>query len=259
LLAALADAEETQTTQQILNTSNDYLELVREYWPKISLGNVQAMTVTYDALNNCSHFRDPISKAESIDDLDILLADSHQSQLEFARGIYFRCKQLVEYYDEFPGWQDLRLRAAIDGDIRSKLFMLYDFYRFRRERPREAFPFSPGAFLIETLQSNESMVFSSIGGLGVEYGMLLDTTPTTSLAWIMISCNIRGDCDDASSMETFCASMTAECRQSANMNEILRLRAGSDEAFAEAQRKAEDIYSKVQQQRYEELSLDIVW
>jgi hypothetical protein len=84
LPTAAADAQETQKTQQILNTSNNYLELVREYWPRISLGNVQAMTVTYDALNNCWHFRDSISKAESIDDLDTLLADSHVSQLEFA-------------------------------------------------------------------------------------------------------------------------------------------------------------------------------
>ena len=249
----------TRTAQDILNTSNNYLTLVREYWPRISRGDVQAMTVTYDALNNCWHFKDSISQATSIDDLDHLLKDSHTSQLEFARGIYFRCKQLVENFEEFPGWQDLRLRAAIAGDVRSKLFMIYDFYRFRQEMPRESFPFSPGAFLIDVLQSNESMVFSSIGGMGVDYGMLQDTSPTTSLAWILISCDIRGDCDKSSSMEVFCAHMTPECRESANMYEILRRRAGSDEAFAEAELKANEIYAKVRQQRYEELDLDIVW
>lgn len=254
-----AAASDAQAIQDILDTSNDYLELVREYWPKIRLGDVQAMTVSYDALNNCHHFKDAISSAESIDDLDELLNGSHPSQIVFARGIYFRCRKLVNFYDEFPGWQDLRLRAALAGDIRSKMFMVYDFYRLRREAPRETFAFSPGGFLIESMQSGESMVFSSIGEMGVEYGIRQDRSETTSIAWLLISCNIRGDCGEPSSMHAFCAFMTPECANASNLYQILRNRAGSDEAFAEAEQKALDLTSKIQQRRYAELDLDIVW
>jgi len=137
LCAAPAGSSETATTQDLLNTSNDYLELVREYWPKIRLGDSQAMAVTYDALNNCGHFKNEIATAESIDDLDKLLSGRGPGDLRFAKGIYFKCKTLVHHYAEFPGWQDLRLRAALAGNIRSKVFVTLEFYRFRDERPRE--------------------------------------------------------------------------------------------------------------------------
>lgn len=254
-----AATSQTQAVQDILNTSNDYLELVRKYWPKISLGDVQAMTVSFDALNNCWHFKDEIAQAESVDDLDELLSGRHPGDAKFAKAVYFKCRILVHHYDEFPGWQDLRLRAALAGDIRSKVSMVFDFYRFRDERPRESFPFSPGGFLVEAMRSGDSMVFSAIGSMGVDYGLRLDTSPTTSIAWQLVSCRLRGDCGDSSSMKVFCSFMTPECVRWKNVYEYLRHRAGGDEAFAQAEKKAEDIYVKVQQQRFEELDLDLVW
>lgn len=256
---APAASSETQAIKHILNTSNDYLELVRKYWPKISLGDAQAMTLSHEALNNCWHYKDEIAQAESVDDLDELLSGRHPGDTKFAKQVYFKCRKLVHHYDEFSGWQDLRLRAALAVDIRSKVLVAFDFYRFRNERPRESFPFSPGGFLVETMRSGDSMVFSAIGGLGVDYGLRLDTSPTTSVAWQLVSCRLRGDCGDPSSMNVFCSFMASECVQWDNAYEFLRHQAGGDEAYAKAKQKADDIYTKVQQQRFEELELDLVW
>jgi hypothetical protein len=259
LCGAPAVASQTEAIQNLLNTSNDYLELVREYWPKISLGDSLAMAVSYDALNNCWHFKDEIAQAESVDDLDELLSSRHPQDLKFAKGIYYKCRTLVHHYAEFLGWQDLRLRAALSGDIRSKVTISLDFYRLRDERPRELLPFSPGEFLIEAMRSGDSMVFTAIGTLGVSYGLRLDTSPTTSVAWQLVSCKLRGNCGHPSSMKVFCAFMTPECTKWKNAYEYLEHQAGGDEAYAIANRKAEDIYAKVQQQRFEELDLDLVW
>ena len=257
--AAPAAQAQTAAIQDLLNTSNDYLELVREYWPKIRQGDAQAMTVCYDALNNCGHFKDAIAQAESIDDLDELLASRHSNDRKFARGIYYKCRNLVRHYDEFPGWQDLRLRAALAGDIRSKIFVTLDYYRHRDERPRELLAFSPAEFLIDAMTSGDSMVFAAIGGLGVKYGLRKDTTQTTSIAWELVSCKLRGNCGDASSMGVFCAFMTSECSQYSSAYEYFRDQAGSDDAYAIAQEKAEEIQMKVQQRRFEELDLNLIW
>lgn len=257
--SAPAAPSETQTIQHILNTSNDYLELAREYWPKISLGDTQAMTLSHEALNNCWHYKDEIAQAESVDDLDELLSGRHPGEGKFAKGVYFKCKRLVHNYDEFPGWQDLRLRAALAGDVRSRVLMAFDFYRFRNERTRESFPFSPGGFLVEAMRSGDPMVFSVIGILGVDYGLRLDVSPITSVAWQLVSCRLRGDSGDPSSMSVFCSFMSPECVQWTNAHELLRHQAGGDEAFAKAEQEAEDIYANVQQQRFEELDLELVW
>jgi len=98
-----------------------------------------------------------------------------------------------------------------------------------------------------------------IGALGVDFGLRKDTAPTTSIAWQLVSCKMLGDRGRPSSMETFCVSMAPECVQSANVYEYLQGQAGSNEAYAIAERKAEDIHAKVREQRFEELDLDLVW
>ena len=193
--AAPAASSETWSIQQVLNSSNDYLELAREYCPNVELGDPQSMSVCHEALNNCWHYRNEIAQVESVDDLDELLSGRHPGDALFARGVYFKCKTLVHHYDEFPGWKDLRLHAAIAGDIRSMVLVTFDYYRLRNEIPRESISYSPGEFLVHAMRSGDSMVFSAIGVLHLGSGLRLDTSPITSVAWQLVSCK-RQSCRD---------------------------------------------------------------
>lgn len=256
--AKQAAASETAEIQQLLDTSSDYLELVREYWPKIS-GDAMAMTIVYDALNNCSTFEKEISRANSVDDLDALLAGRHPTDVKFGKAIYYKCKPLLDHLAEFPGWRGLRLRAAQAGDVRSKVLVSLEYYRYRDQRPRESIRFSPAGYLVEALQTRDPFPFKVIGVMGVGYGLRLDDSTTTTVAWQLASCRLSGDCDDPSSMKTYCAFMTPECTAWRTAYEHLRHQAGGDEAFEEAMRKADSILRNVEQQRFDQLDLDLVW
>jgi len=60
-------------------------------------------------------------------------------------------------------------------------------------------------------------------------------------------------------MSVFCAFMTSECARWKNAYEYLEHQAGGEENYAIARQKAEDIYSRIQQRRFDELDLDLVW
>lgn len=109
---AVYDDAAEQRIYRLLRTTDDLLPLVREHWPQAQNGDVHAMVIAFNAINNCSTFESAFRRAESIDDLDALLSTRHPRDREFAKGIYFKCKGLVERLDEFPGWRNLRLRAT---------------------------------------------------------------------------------------------------------------------------------------------------
>ncbi len=248
-----------QTIPQILSASNDFLDLVRQYWPKIGSGDLQAMTVSYEALNNCANFKDEISAADNVDDLEASLQGRHPETIRFGKGVYFKCKRLVEHYAEFPGWRGLRLQAALAGDIRSKIWLVRQYYHNKDKRPREDFPYSPGAFLIDAMTAGHPMVFGVIASSAPYYDLLQDKSQTTVVAWWLLSCKYRDDCDKPESLTTYCIFMSPECIAFENLLDLYRQRAGSDEVYAAAQRLADDLYLKVQQRRFQELGLNLVW
>ena len=250
---------EDQSVPRLLTTSNDYLELVREYWPRIGQGDILAMTVTYAALNNCGNFRKEISTADNVDELDASLQGRHPNDILFAKGIYHKCKRLVDNFAEFPGWDTLRLRAALAGDISSKIWMASEYYHNKGKQPREDFPYSPGEFLTDAMASGHYMVFGLIAETGPYYDILQDKSTTTRVAWWLLSCKYRDDCSTLGSMNVMCTYMVPECVGARNLYDVYRKRAGNDAVYAAAQSLADELYLKVQQRRFEELGLNLVW
>ena len=250
-----------EPTQEILLRSNDYLELLQRYWPRIRLGDVEAMVVSYEALNNCSYFRAAIQKSEDINDFDALMANEPQGMREFGRGIYYKCRELVDHYDDFPGWERLRLNAALAGDRYSQLMVVNDFYRYRGQNglSRENISFSPAEFLIAALEDRDSKACSLIAAAEEPGGMRKDTSKVTTAAWMLIGCEYSDNCDDASSMEVFCTMMSSECTQYANARELIRDVVDNDQQFAQAQQRARDLMAKIVNRDWEELGLDLVW
>ena len=246
------------TTQDLLRYSNDYLELVEEYWPGAQSGDLLAMTTVYGALNNCNTFKAEIQNAESIDDLDELLAHRHQNDLGFAKGIYFQCKALVSNMDRFSGWEKLQFKAALAGDIESKIWIAFGYYLGRYKHTREDLPFSPAEFLTDAMQARHPMVF----GMTAAYapaGPLKDDSPEIKTAWFLLSCKYDELCTKPESMRSLCRFQTEECTQADNMYEVYRLRAGSDEVFDAAAARAAELYVLVEAGRFDELGLELVW
>lgn len=250
---------ENQAINDILARSDNYLQLVQTEWAKISSGDVRAMVVSHEAINNCWHFKSEIERSSDIDAFEDILRQERPREIVFGKGIYYKCQALVSRLNEFPGWQELRLRAALAGHVSSRLHLVLDFYRYQHERPREAFAYSPAGFLTDALLEGHSVAFSVVGEIGVDYGLRQDRSETTSIAWSLISCRIRGDCDQPSSMALLCANMAPECAESRTVYEMLERRAGSEEEFAEANRRADQLHARVKQQRFEELDLILVW
>ena len=219
----------------------------------------RAITVVFAALNNCNHFKDEIETADNVDELEDMLSGRNPNDIVFAKGSYYQCKRLVENFAEFPAWEGLRLRAAIAGDTESAIWMAFEYYRRKEELPREAFPYSPGAFLTGAMAAGHSMVFGMIAETAPYYDLVRNKSRVTRVAWWLVGCKFRDDCGKPESMHNLCNFMAPECTQFENMYEVFRFRAGSDSVFAEAQTLADELYLAVQQMRYEDLGLNLVW
>ncbi len=256
---ANADFNEDPLSSDLLIHSNNYLELLREHWPRISLGDADSMSVSFNTLNNCSFFAEKIRASESIDDFDLAMRNEHPEMQKFGHGIYFRCLELVDHYDDYPGWQELRLRAALAGNATEQLWLVKDFYRFRNERPRESFPYSPAGFLIDALDKGNRSALAIIAIGEAPWGVRIDNDPLISLAWLLLICDYRSDCDKASSMKRPCEFMTDDCLKYGNVFEMYLDRAGSEERFAKAQEMAIALKHKVETGQYDDLGLDLVW
>lgn len=258
-----ASADEVDTdwlaTQDILMTSNDYLALVREHWPKVSQGNVQSMAIVYDAMNNCGHFKSAIQQADNIDKLDALLTDRAPEDVRFAKGMYYKCRLLVDHYDEFPGWDRLRLRAALAGDSRSRIYIAFAYYYQRDTSPREEVPFSPAEFLTGAMLDGDPLVFGMIAHVQPALRLRTDYSTVTTVAWGLLECRFRGDCDEPASLRAHCYFMMPDCVEAENAFDFWKIRAGGDVPYAEAERKATDLLAKIRERRFEELDLDLVW
>ncbi len=255
---AIAD-EEQYSLNEILLHSNDNLDLVNEYWPKIRSGSAKAMAISHEAINNCTHFRSKIQAANTIDDFDLSMQDEQPAMQRYGHGVYFKCKRLVERFEDFPGWERLRLRAALAGDPMSRLYIVSDFYRFRNETPRESFSFSPALYITEALDKRNPAVFMMFAVGAAPWGMRKDADPIVSIAWELVACEYTGNCDARSSLENACLFMTDDCLKFDNVYEMLRARAGGDDQYARARELADDLKDKVEAGLYDDLGLDLVW
>jgi hypothetical protein len=261
VLSGPISATEPKTTspKDLILYSNDYAELVEEYWPRISLGDVDAMVVSYEALNNCWHFRQAISASNNLDEFELEMAGQHPEMLKFGRGIFYKCKQLVERFDQYPGWDQLRLRAALAGDRGSQLALVRDFYRFRLERSREEFPFSPAQFVLEALDGRDPELFNMIAVIDAPWGLRENNGAAVSAAWGLVYCHYKENCESSESMERFCVHMAPECTRYQNALEMIRYEAGNDENFVAAQDIAGELVAAIAQGRYDDLGLMLVY
>jgi len=253
------DESRTKALGDLLANYNDYLELVRDYWPQISQGDLLAMTVTYNALNNCAQFKDEISAADNVDDLEASLQGKRApTDIYFAKGVFYKCKSLVEHFAEFPGWEGLRLRAALAGDAHSKFRMALQYYRIDNTRPREDFPFSPAQFLIDAMVAGDYTVFVTIAESAHHRTILKDKSKKTTTAWFLLTCKYWDGCDKPESMDNVCRFMLPECLTSTSLLDMFRKR-GGDEVFAEAEILSEELHLALQQRRFEDLGINLVW
>ena len=245
----------------ILLRSNDYLELLNEHWPRISLGDVDSMVIAYNALNNCWWFREKLRQSSDVDEFVDLMKDEHPDMQEFGRSIYFQCRNVVDKYDLYPGWKSLRLRAAIAGDRHSRLMLVQTYYRQRYEKnaPREKFGYSPAEYLIEAIEDLDPNAFVFIALGEAPYGMREDSSPVISAAWWLAACHYSKNCLEPGSMALFCNAMASDCLKYANGMERIRAKVGSPERFSQAQQKAKELVRLVEDRLYEDLGLDLVW
>jgi hypothetical protein len=257
--AFASNDKENQRMGNILNTANNWYELVREYWPKSQLGDVDGMVVSYNALNNCYTYKDAVLAAESIDDIKRLLAGRTESDILFAQGLYFRCKELVNHFDEFPDWQGLRIRAAMGGDHSSMVSAAIDYYRLRNELHREEFPYSPGEFLMQLMVAGYPPVFDLIGEYGRHYGILNDPSDEVQIAWFLLACKFRDVCDKPESIKQYCAYMMPECMNAENLYDVYRQMARDPLVYGAAEAIAHDLYSKILEKRFDELGVNFIW
>lgn len=248
-----------EMVDQIYETSNDYLELTREYWPKAVNGDLLAMMVTYRALNNCWHFRDAISAAKNIDELDWLMQGEHPNNVLFAKGAYFKCKSLVEHYAEFPGWHDFRLRAALAGNVQAKVQMAMEYYFLGRNRRLEDLAYSPAEFLVDAMRARYPPVFGYIAETAESHSMLKDKSPTTVTAWWLLYCKYSNSCGKRESMASLCGFMVPACTKFENLHEKIRHDAGTEETYVAATKLANELYVAVEQQRFDDLGINLVW
>ncbi len=256
---AYADFYDDPLSPGLLIHSNNYYELLLEHWPRISLGDADSMSIAFNTLNNCSFFAEKIRASESIDDFDLAMRDEHPEMQKFGHGIYFKCMELVNHYEDYPGWQDLRLRAGLAGNTTEQLLLVKDFYRFRNERPRESFPYSPADFLTNALNHGNRLALAVIAIGEAPWGVRIDNDPLVSLAWLLLICDYSGDCDKASSMKRECEIMSDNCLKYGTVFEMYLDRAGSTERFARAQEMAITFKHKVETGQYDDLGLDLVW
>lgn len=217
------------------------------------------MVVTFKALNHCWHYRREIREADNVDALDELMADRTPMDRLFARDEFFQCKSLVERFDEFPGWRTFRVRAALAGDIPSKIEAARDFYVSSSGRPREDYPYSPAGFLIDALTAKDDLVFAHIATWAKYSTILKDTSPTTITAWWLLYGKYSQTCDKTESMKALCSVLSPECARFRTLGEKIRSDAGSDEVYAAAQRLADELYLAVEEQRFDDLGINLVW
>jgi len=256
---ASSEVEEV-VPQDILMRSNDYADVLAEYWPRISRGDANAMAVSFEALNDCWNFRDEISRASDINEFDEMMRKQSVTMQDYGRALFYKCKNIVDRFGEFPGWEKLRERAAIAGHRASRLFIVSDFYRFRHERPRESWPFSPAGFLIEALADKDPRVFVLIGTGSAPWGVRMDSSPVTSAAWLLVFCHYwEKDCSGRESMETQCMHQTERCLADENFLDEIRDEAGGDEQFDRAIELSRELIQLVEQRDYEAMGLDLVW
>jgi len=248
-----------QLVDKIYEASNDYLELTREYWPRAINGDLMGMLVTYRALNNCWHFKDAISAANNIDELDSLMQGQHPNNVLFAKGAYFKCKPLVEHFAEFPGWHDFRLRAALAGNVQAKVQVAMDYYYLGRRRPLEELAFSPAEFLVDAIRARYPPVFGYIAETAESHSILKDKSPTTIVAWWLLYCKYSKDCGKQESMASSCNFMVPACAKFKNLHEKIRHDAGAEETYVDATSLANELYIAVQQQRFDDLGINLVW
>ena len=251
--------KENQRLGNILYTSNNWYELVNEYWPRSRLGDVDAMVISYNALNNCYTFKDAVLAAESIDEIRLLLAGRAEEDILFAEGQYFRCKELVNHFDEFPDWQGLRIRAAMAGDHSSMVWAAIDYYRLQNEISREEITYSPGEFLVQLMVAGYPPVFDMIGDYGRYYDILNDPSDESQLAWLLLACKFRDICDKAESIKQYCAYMMQECMNAENLYDVYRQKAHNPQVYATAEKMADDLYAKILEKRFDELGVNFIW
>ena len=187
------------------------------------------------------------------------MAGQHPEMLKFGRGIFYKCKQLVERFDWYPGWEQLRLRAALAGDRASRLALVRDFYRYRLERPREEFPFSPAQFVLDALGDRDPMIFNLIEAIDAPWGLRERNGPVVSAAWALVFCHYYGNCESRESMERYCVFMAPECTRYRNALEMFETEAGSEDNLTAAQDMAGELISAIEQERYEDLGLILVY
>lgn len=253
-----AEEDRSKKAADIILYSNDHAALVAQYWPRIRLGDVDAMVIAFEALNTCWHFKDAVSAADDLDEFESEMAGQHPMMQKVGRGVYFKCKQLVEQFDWYPGWEQLPLRAALAGDPGSRLLLVRDFHRYRLERPRESYPFSPAQFVLEALDDRDPELFLLIAITDAPYGLREQNGPVVSAAWRLVSCHYKGNCKSHESMERYCVFMAPECTQYKNAFELIEAESGGGENFAAAKEMADKLISAIERGLYEELGLILV-
>jgi len=258
---ATQEAKEREATSSVetLLYSNDFSELVEEHWPRIRLGDLDSMVISYEALNTCSHFREAISVSNDLDEFERAMAGQHPEMLKFGRGIFYKCKRLVERFDQYQGWGNLRLRAALAGHRGSRLAVVREFYRYRNERPREDVPFSPAEYALEALADRDPEIFKLIAVFDAPWGLREQNGPVVSAAWGLVYCHYEGNCASRESMERYCVFMAPECTLYENALEMFEVKAGSDDNLAAARDMAGELITAVEEERYTDLGLLLVY
>lgn len=239
--------------------SQNWLEFVQKYWDRAQSGEVEPMVRVHDALSTCSVFEKDINASANKEEFKLRLQETrHDTDVSVGLTVFDRCKPLVPVLDQFPGWERLQFQAALAGHPQSKVRVVMSYYQNQNVVDREDVPFSPAEFLIEAMESQEPEVYAMVGGFAEHFEVLEDTSDANTYAWILLGCRFGMECGTDKHFKAGCATSPPECQGAESLYDYYRNVIG-DDSYLAAEQRADELYTLVLQQRWDELGINYVW
>lgn len=241
--------------------SEDYYHFAKTYWGQAASGDTDAMVMVHNALMWCDGLAEAIRHSpDSKSFSEKVKKDYGPQQKEFVMTMYHRCVNVVHHYEEFPGWQKLRVKAALSGHSMAQVWTAIDMYvlESRNETDVTYEGLTPGPLLIQALASHDPNVYGPIGETGTKYGLLEDSSEVNARAWQLLACRFGRDCQSRASLDVYCATNLPDCHYARNLEELLQSRWGSA-AYDAAWDRSGELEQLIQEERWGELGLRIKW
>ncbi len=247
--------------EQAFLESEDYYYFAKTYWARAASGDTYAMVMVHNALMWCDGMAEAIRRLPDAEAFaEKARKNPNLANKEFAQTMYHRCYNVAHHFDEFPGWESLRVQAALAGHSMAQVWTAIDMYvlESRGETDLNYEGLTPGPLLIQALASRDPSVYGHIGEAGSQYGLLEDPSEVNARAWQLLACRFGRDCKSRASLDVYCATNFPNCHTANSLEGMLRSEWGNDSYNAAWIRSAE-LKQLILEERWDELGLRIKW